>query len=56
MKCPRCEKAELVVIQMQMAGEAVALHSCSRCDIRWWEKGADPIPLAKVLGLASSRD
>ena len=37
MKCPNCQTRELVVIEMVVSGEPVALHSCSSCDLRWWE-------------------
>jgi hypothetical protein len=55
MKCPRCRVSELVVIQMQLAGELIALNACSKCDLRWWQKDADAIPLAQVLALAGSK-
>jgi DNA polymerase III alpha subunit (gram-positive type) len=55
MKCQRCHVSEMVVIEMQLAGESVALNSCSKCDHRWWQKDADAIPLAQVLVLAGTK-
>jgi transcription elongation factor Elf1 len=54
MRCPNCGR-ELVVIEMNVGGERLVLHSCSPCDLRWWE-GHDGgvVPLAGVLGLATA--
>lgn len=53
MKCPNCETRELVVIQMVVSGELVGLHSCSFCDLRWWETREGVLSLAGVLDLAT---
>ena len=60
MKCPRCRIARLVVINVSMQGESVKMHSCSRCDIRWWERdgerkecGLHEIPVKVVVESAA---
>ncbi|HTW07182.1 MAG TPA: hypothetical protein VME46_06720 [Acidimicrobiales bacterium] len=53
MKCPNCQTRELVVIEMQVSGEPLALNSCSSCDLRWWETRDGLLPLARVLDLAT---
>jgi hypothetical protein len=53
MKCPNCRTRELVVIQMVVSGEALALNSCSPCDLRWWQSEGEMLSLAGVLDLAA---
>jgi len=53
MKCPNCQTRELVVIEMVVRGEPIALYSCSPCDLRWWETRDGALSLAGVLDLAS---
>jgi hypothetical protein len=53
MKCPNCQTRELVVIEMHVSGELLALNSCSSCDLRWWETSEGLLPLARVLDLAT---
>ncbi len=53
MKCPNCRIKELVVIEMTVGGEQVRLHSCSGCDLRWWETSEGTTSLAGVLDLAA---
>jgi len=53
MKCPNCQTRDLVVIEMLVSGEPVALNSCSSCDLRWWETREGLVSLSGVLGLAT---
>jgi len=53
MKCPNCQMREMVVIEMLVNNEQVALHSCSSCDLRWWETREGLLSLSGVLGLAT---
>jgi transcription elongation factor Elf1 len=53
MKCPNCRTKELVVIEMVVGGRRVTLHSCSSCDLRWWETTEGTTSLAEVLDLAA---
>lgn len=53
MKCPNCETREMVVIEMTVSGEPLALHSCSSCDLRWWENREGMLSLSGVLDLAT---
>lgn len=52
--CPFCRAARLVQIDITIGGDRVRLHSCSRCDRRWWERNGERIGLDTVLDLAAS--
>ena len=54
MRCPNCNR-EQVVIKMTVKGEELSLHSCSPCDLRWWEADNGIVSLAGVLDLAATR-
>ena len=55
MACPKCRAAKLVEIGMTLADARVTLHSCSRCETRWWDREGERIGLQHVLEMASSR-
>ncbi len=55
MKCPSCRTRELVVIEMKVASEKIALRTCSPCDLRYWEGLDGQLPLDSVLALVSKR-
>ncbi|MGH9076815.1 MAG: hypothetical protein ACRDY0_05080 [Acidimicrobiales bacterium] len=55
MKCPRCRTRQMVVIQLQLGGEAVWMHSCSACDLRWWQGSAGTLALDGVLSRVARR-
>jgi len=56
MTCPKCSARRLVEIDVNLQGRNVTLHSCSRCDSRWWDdEGGDRIHLDRVLELATVR-
>lgn len=54
MKCPRCRTRDQVIISMQVGGEPVSLHSCSACDVRWWQRGHGRADLADLLALVAA--
>lgn len=53
-ECPMCSRGRLVEISLTLAGEAVAMSSCSNCDTRWWHAGGEERRLSDVLELAAS--
>jgi transcription elongation factor Elf1 len=55
MKCPRCNTRQLVVIDLEVGGEQLSLHSCSACDVRWWQGRDGRLPVNGVLHLAGRR-
>lgn len=56
MACPKCRARHLVEIGVNLAGKSVTLHSCSRCDIRWWDDDrGEQIRLDEVIDLATVR-
>lgn len=55
MNCPNCRGAQLVLIELSLKGDDLTMHSCSRCDTRWWERNGEQITLDGVLELATTR-
>lgn len=56
MACPTCSARHLVEIGVTVAGRNMTLHSCSRCDNRWWDDDqGDVIDLDEVIDLATVR-
>jgi DNA-directed RNA polymerase subunit RPC12/RpoP len=56
MTCPTCAGRRLVEIGVTLQGKSVTLHSCSRCDNRWWDdEDGDVIRLDEVIDLATVR-
>ncbi len=54
MRCPEC-RSSLVEIEVSLGDTHLTMHSCSRCDRRWWDRDGDLIELQDVLQLAASR-
>lgn len=38
---------------MTLREQRVTMHSCSRCDTRWWDRDGELVPLSTVLRLAA---
>ena len=56
MACPTCSARHLVEIGVTVQGKNVTLHSCSRCDSRWWDdERGEVIVLDELIDLASVR-
>lgn len=55
MKCPRCQRSRLVEIDVTLGERQVTMHSCSRCDSRWWESDGESLGLPNVLDLVTRR-
>jgi transcription elongation factor Elf1 len=57
MACPRCTARQLVEISVTITDRKVTLHSCSRCETKWWDEGSgsEVIELRDVLQLATVR-
>lgn len=52
MTCPLCNIANLVTIAMTVNQRHLTLHSCSRCETRWWKSDGDQVGLTDVLQAA----
>ena len=52
MRCPRCDKASLVEIRMQIKERDVTFRRCGRCEAKYWESTEGELKLASVLDLA----
>ena len=55
MSCPKCGARRLVEIQVKLSGREVTLHSCSKCDTRWWDEEGEVIDVSEVIDLATVR-
>ena len=55
MTCPVCRTRQLVEIGINLGENRVTLHSCSRCDTRWWDRDGSQVAVDRVLTLASQR-
>jgi len=56
MGCPKCSARHLVEIGVTLQGRSVTLHSCSRCDSRWWDdEQGETIDLDQIIDLATVR-
>lgn len=56
MTCPRCEARKLVEIDLTVAGRELTLHSCSKCETRWWDDDdGKVIALDELLDIATVR-
>ncbi len=56
MACPKCAARHIVEIGVTVSGKNVTLHSCSRCDNRWWDdERGEVIRIDQVLDLATVR-
>ncbi len=55
MNCPRCKTSRLVTIEVTLRDQRVTMHSCSRCDSRWWESEGENLGLQRVVELATDR-
>jgi Zn-finger nucleic acid-binding protein len=52
MTCPICNIANLVTINMTVNDRALTLHSCARCETRWWDRDGEHVALRSVLETA----
>jgi len=44
-----------VEIEVTLREQRVTMHSCSRCDSRWWESEGESMGLPSVVELATGR-
>jgi len=44
-----------VEIEVTLREQRVTMHSCSRCDERWWESEGQSLGLPSVVELAAGR-
>ena len=55
MMCPLCQIARLVTITMSVNNRELTLHSCSRCETKWWKADGENVGLSTVLNAAAVR-
>ena len=53
MICPVCRSARMVEIAVTLRGAKVTMHSCSKCDTRWWDNDGERVALDGVFSLAA---
>lgn len=54
MTCPSCRSGGLVEIGLSVRGQTVTMHSCSACELRWWDKEGEKVALPSVLALVAA--
>jgi hypothetical protein len=42
-----------VEIGLNLRGSRVTMHSCSKCDTRWWDTDGEKVALTTVFDLAA---
>ncbi|MFN2608698.1 MAG: hypothetical protein ABR511_12555 [Acidimicrobiales bacterium] len=45
--------SDLTEISLTLRGNHVTMHSCSRCETRWWDEQGEKVALRHVLHLVS---
>lgn len=55
MTCPGCRNGGIVQIGMTLSKRRVTMHSCSRCDTRWWDRDGELVSLGGILELVPRR-
>lgn len=55
MSCPNCRTSQLVEIGMNVGDNRITMHSCSKCDTRWWDRDGSQLGVERVLQLATVR-
>jgi Zn-finger nucleic acid-binding protein len=55
MACPSCHNNAVIEIAMTLESSHVTMHSCSRCDTRWWDRDGEVIGLGGVLRMIPRR-
>ena len=53
MKCPSCRVTAVTEISLELKGSSVTMHSCTRCETRWWDQDGQRVALGHVLHLAT---
>ena len=54
MICPLCRIARLVTFAMNVNERRLNMHSCARCETRWWDRDGENVGLASVLRTAAA--
>ncbi len=53
MRCPTCRVPQVTEISLTLKGSSVTMHSCTRCETRWWDQEGRRVALHHVLRLAT---
>ena len=53
--CPLCQISHLVTISMSVNGRDLTLHSCNRCETKWWKADGENVGIKTVLDTAATR-
>jgi hypothetical protein len=53
MRCPTCRIADVTEISLKLKGSSVTMHSCVRCETRWWDQDGHRVAFRHVLHLAT---
>ena len=53
MVCPVCRGGRMVEIGVNLRDAKLTMHSCSKCETRWWESDGRRVELDGVFSLAA---
>jgi hypothetical protein len=53
VRCPTCRVTAVTEISLKLKGSSVTMHSCTRCETRWWDRDGEQVALHNVLDLAA---
>ena len=53
MSCPTCRVAHVTEISLTLRGSSVTMHSCARCETRWWDQDGQRVALHHILRLVT---
>lgn len=54
MSCPTCRVVDVTEITLELGGRRVTMHSCRRCEARWWDEEGTRVALRHVLTLVNT--
>ncbi len=55
MTCPTCRSNTLVEIGLCVGNQLITMHSCTRCEGRWWDRAGERVTLPSVLELVAAK-
>jgi DNA polymerase III alpha subunit (gram-positive type) len=53
--CPSCRDGDIITISMTVSGADLSFSTCHRCELKWWFRDGEQVPLTSVIGVVGSR-
>jgi DNA polymerase III alpha subunit (gram-positive type) len=48
--CPICNQGDLITITMSVSGSDLSFTTCHMCEVKWWFRDGEAVPLRSVIG------